>query len=230
VDDIVQGVMGALEYDGVPFDIFNLGENQTITLTDLISEIEKALGKKAVIERLPEQQGDMPLTSANITKARSLLGYDRRRRSPRDSEFVESVFRANDGHRNRFRTGPHPERQSGWGSARRAPGRRGDAQSGSRSFFPSPGPRSSCGRFCRVSDIVVAKAPIGPRPGKPAILFAPHTDTVSVYLAMTIDPFSGEVRETAGCGDAGRPTQKGPMARDALGTAGNGSADRSSSL
>lgn len=76
VDDIVQGVMGALEYDGVPFDIFNLGENQTITLTDLILEIEKALGKKAVIERLPEQQGDMPLTSADITKARSLLGYD----------------------------------------------------------------------------------------------------------------------------------------------------------
>jgi len=76
VDDIVQGVMGALTYDGSPFDIFNLGENQTITLTDLILEIEKALGKKAVIERLPEQQGDMPLTSADITKARSLLGYD----------------------------------------------------------------------------------------------------------------------------------------------------------
>jgi len=76
VDDIVQGVMGTLEYNGAPFDIFNLGENQTITLTDLILEIEKALGKKAVIERLPEQQGDMPLTSADITKARSLLGYD----------------------------------------------------------------------------------------------------------------------------------------------------------
>ncbi len=75
VDDIVQGVMGALAYDGQPFDIFNLGENQTITLTELILEIEKALGKKAVIERLPEQQGDMPLTSADITKARSLLGY-----------------------------------------------------------------------------------------------------------------------------------------------------------
>lgn len=76
VDDIVQGVMGALTYDSQPFDIFNLGENQTITLTDLILEIEKALGKKAVIERLPEQQGDMPLTSADITKARSLLGYN----------------------------------------------------------------------------------------------------------------------------------------------------------
>jgi len=76
IDDIIQGVMGALAYEGERFDIFNLGENQTITLADLISEIEKALGKKAVIERLPEQQGDMPLTSADISKARRLLGYN----------------------------------------------------------------------------------------------------------------------------------------------------------
>jgi len=76
IDDIVQGVMGALHYQGEPFDIFNLGENQTISLADLITEIEKALGKKAVIERLPEQQGDMPITSADISKARRLLGYN----------------------------------------------------------------------------------------------------------------------------------------------------------
>ena len=76
IDDIVQGVMGALQYEGPLFDIFNLGENQTITLAELIREIEKGLGKKAVIERLPEQQGDMPLTSADITKARALLGYN----------------------------------------------------------------------------------------------------------------------------------------------------------
>ena len=76
IDDIVQGIMGALQYDGPLFDIFNLGENQTITLSELIREIEKGLGKKAVIERLPEQQGDMPLTSADITKARALLGYN----------------------------------------------------------------------------------------------------------------------------------------------------------
>ena len=76
IDDIVQGVMGALKYEGPLFDIFNLGENQTITLAELIREIEKGLGKKAVIERLPEQQGDMPLTSADITTARALLGYN----------------------------------------------------------------------------------------------------------------------------------------------------------
>lgn len=76
VDDIVQGVLGALKYEGPSFDIFNLGENQTTTLTELIAEIESALGKKALIEKLPEQQGDMPLTSADISKARRLLGYN----------------------------------------------------------------------------------------------------------------------------------------------------------
>jgi UDP-glucuronate 4-epimerase len=75
VDDIVQGVLGALKYRRTPFEIFNLGENQTTTLTDLIVSIENALGKKAIIEYLPEQQGDMPLTCADIDKARALLGY-----------------------------------------------------------------------------------------------------------------------------------------------------------
>jgi len=78
VDDIVQGIMGSLRYEGPLFDIFNLGENQTTTLSELISAIENALGRKAIIERLPEQQGDMPLTAADISKARALLGYDPR--------------------------------------------------------------------------------------------------------------------------------------------------------
>lgn len=76
IDDIVQGVMGAVRYQGPAFDIFNLGENQTTTLSELIAEIERAVGKKAIIERLPEQQGDMPLTSADISKAQRLLGYN----------------------------------------------------------------------------------------------------------------------------------------------------------
>ena len=78
IDDIVQGVSGALAYEGPVFDIFNLGENQTTTLSELIVEIENALGKKAIIERLSEQQGDMPLTAADISKARRLLGYNPR--------------------------------------------------------------------------------------------------------------------------------------------------------
>ncbi|HMJ06455.1 MAG TPA: GDP-mannose 4,6-dehydratase [Chthoniobacterales bacterium] len=75
IDDIVQGVMAALQYDGPLFDIFNLGESETIQLRDLIAEIENALGRKAQINRLPEQPGDVPITCADISKARKLLGY-----------------------------------------------------------------------------------------------------------------------------------------------------------
>jgi UDP-glucuronate 4-epimerase len=57
------------------WDIFNLGENETVQLKDLIEAIEVALGKKAKINRLPEQPGDVPLTCADISKARRLLAY-----------------------------------------------------------------------------------------------------------------------------------------------------------
>ena len=78
VDDIVSGILGALSYQGERFDIFNLGENETTTLNELIAAIESALGKSAVIEQLPEQPGDMPLTCADISKARRLLNYQPR--------------------------------------------------------------------------------------------------------------------------------------------------------
>jgi UDP-glucuronate 4-epimerase len=76
IDDIIQGTVAALKYSGPLFDIFNLGENDTIQLKDLISGIEKALGKEAKINQLPEQPGDMPLTCADISKAKKLLGYN----------------------------------------------------------------------------------------------------------------------------------------------------------
>ena len=76
IDDVIQGTMAALNYDRSPFDIFNLGESETIQLNDLIFAIEKALGKKEKVNRLPEQPGDMPLTCADISKARKLLGYN----------------------------------------------------------------------------------------------------------------------------------------------------------
>jgi UDP-glucuronate 4-epimerase len=75
IDDVIQGTMAALEYAGPLFDIFNLGESETIQLKDLIVAIENALGKRAKINELPEQPGDMPLTCADISKARKLLGY-----------------------------------------------------------------------------------------------------------------------------------------------------------
>ena len=76
IEDVIQGTMAALEYEGPLFDIFNLGESETIQLKDLIMAIENALGKRAKISQLPEQPGDMPLTCADISKARKLLGYN----------------------------------------------------------------------------------------------------------------------------------------------------------
>ena len=76
IDDIIQGTIAAFDYDGAMYDVFNLGESQTIQLKDLISAIENALGKKAKINRLPEQPGDMPRTYADISKAKKLLGYN----------------------------------------------------------------------------------------------------------------------------------------------------------
>src|SRR5881392_2282292 len=75
VDDVIHGTMAAFQYEGPLFDIFNLGESDTIQLKDLIVAIENVLRKKAKINRLPEQPGDMPLTCADISKARKLLGY-----------------------------------------------------------------------------------------------------------------------------------------------------------
>lgn len=74
VADITEGVMACLDKN-FGFDIFNLGESQTVTLSYLIELIEKALGKRAVINRQPPQDGDVPITYANIEKSRTRLGY-----------------------------------------------------------------------------------------------------------------------------------------------------------
>ena len=76
IDDILQGMTACLTYDGPLCDVFNLGESQTTTLSELIATIEQALGKKAIIQKMPDQPGDVPLTYADIGKARALLGYD----------------------------------------------------------------------------------------------------------------------------------------------------------
>jgi UDP-glucuronate 4-epimerase len=80
VDDIVTGVLGALNYDfssteGAPFEICNLGNSQPVKLSELVRMLESATGKKAIVERKATQQGDVPLTWADISKAGNLLGY-----------------------------------------------------------------------------------------------------------------------------------------------------------
>ncbi len=69
IDDILDGIMACLSYEGPRFDIFNLGESQTTSLAELIALIEAATGESAIINQRPEQPGDVPLTYADITKA-----------------------------------------------------------------------------------------------------------------------------------------------------------------
>ena len=76
IDDIVSGVMAAIDYDKTQYEVFNLGESQTVKLGELISLLEEALGRRAVIERHPTQPGDVPVTCADISKARDALGYE----------------------------------------------------------------------------------------------------------------------------------------------------------
>ena len=59
-----------------PREVFNLGESETTELSRLIELLEDALGKKAIIDRQPMQPGDVPITYADISKARKLLGYN----------------------------------------------------------------------------------------------------------------------------------------------------------
>ena len=76
VDDIISGVCAAIDYDHAGYEIFNLGESDTIELKSLIKLLEKNLGKKAVVEKKPMQPGDVFVTFADISKARKLLNYN----------------------------------------------------------------------------------------------------------------------------------------------------------
>ena len=76
IDDTVQGIIGAMKYDKTNFEIINLGNNYPVSLIELIGSIEKVIGKKAMIDQLPDQPGDVPKTFADISKAKHLLGYE----------------------------------------------------------------------------------------------------------------------------------------------------------
>ena len=75
ISDILEGILACTNRE-FGFEIFNLGESQTIKLFELIAFIEDALGKKAIIDRQPLQPGDVPLTFADIAKAQRMLGYE----------------------------------------------------------------------------------------------------------------------------------------------------------
>jgi UDP-glucuronate 4-epimerase len=77
VSDTVDGVL-ACTRQSFGYQIFNLGESQTVSLSHLIALLEQALGKKALIDRQPVQPGDVPITYADISKAREHLAYSPR--------------------------------------------------------------------------------------------------------------------------------------------------------
>lgn len=75
IDDIIDGTVAAMR-KCAGFEIYNLGESKPITVNDLVTEIEKALGKKAVKEYVPAQPGDVERTYADVSKAVRELGYN----------------------------------------------------------------------------------------------------------------------------------------------------------
>lgn len=79
VDDIVDGIVRCFEYldqHSNVYEILNLGSNKPISLITMVHTIEKYLGKKAIVNRLPMQPGDVNATYADISKAKKLIGYE----------------------------------------------------------------------------------------------------------------------------------------------------------
>jgi len=95
IDDIISGVRAAMDYDASMHEVFNLGESETTELSRLIELLEHALATKAIIDRQPMQPGDVPLTYADISKARRLLGYSPQTKVedgiPKFAEWFRSV-------------------------------------------------------------------------------------------------------------------------------------------
>lgn len=74
ITDIVHGIIQSIDRCN-GYHIYNLGESNTISLKELIKLIEDNLNKKARIDSLPMQPGDVPITYADVSKAREELDY-----------------------------------------------------------------------------------------------------------------------------------------------------------
>ena len=74
VEDTVTGIVAALERID-RFRIYNLGGSSPISLTDLLKELENAIGKKANLDKKPAQPGDVERTYADLTRSTAELGY-----------------------------------------------------------------------------------------------------------------------------------------------------------
>src|SRR5262249_13651379 len=74
IDDIIQGVVAAIDRP-FDFELFNLGESTTVTLSELVRLLEDISGREAIVQQLPAQAGDVEITYADISKATAKLGY-----------------------------------------------------------------------------------------------------------------------------------------------------------
>jgi UDP-glucuronate 4-epimerase len=76
IDDIVAGTVAAIErVSPGRYELLNLGGTATISLRELVELIERTVGKRAIVDRQPDQPGDVPITFANIDRAHAELGY-----------------------------------------------------------------------------------------------------------------------------------------------------------
>src|SRR3990167_2930159 len=92
IDDVVEGVIVAIDRSArpvpawsgnapdpatsyAPYRIYNIGNNQPVELMRYIEVLEKCLGKKAKLEMLPMQDGDVPATSANVENLENDVGF-----------------------------------------------------------------------------------------------------------------------------------------------------------
>src|ERR1039457_95088 len=87
IDDILAGIRAAMDFDGSMYEVINLGNCRTVSLSEMVSSLEEVLGVVAKLDRQPEQPGDVPQTYADISQARALLGY------VPQTEFLEGLRR-----------------------------------------------------------------------------------------------------------------------------------------
>lgn len=76
IEDIVAGIMGAFHYSATNYEVVNLGNSNTVSLKELIDVLEDTIGKRAILDKMPLQPGDVPKTYADISKARNLFGFN----------------------------------------------------------------------------------------------------------------------------------------------------------
>ena len=75
IDDLISGIMKAIHYKSSGFEIFNLGTGKPTVLLDLVQTIKEAVGSEIIVNKLPQQTGDVEHTFASIKKAKEKLGY-----------------------------------------------------------------------------------------------------------------------------------------------------------